>query len=151
MGSLGNLMGMMPGMPKELKGAKIDDDDLKPIEAIIRSMTAEERAQPVIINGSRRQRIANGSGTEVGDVNRLVKQFGEMQKMMKKMGMGGPGGGRPGKGKKAKKAKKGRTTPSSKGRGLPPGLLDPNAPGGMDIPGLPGMPNMPGLPGAPKR
>jgi signal recognition particle subunit SRP54 len=150
MGSLGNLMGMMPGMPKELKGAKIDDDDLKPIEAIIRSMTPEERAQPVIINGSRRQRIANGSGTEVGDVNRLVKQFGEMQKMMKKMGMGGPGGGRPGKGKKGK-GKKGRTSPSSKGRGLPPGLLDPSAGGGMDIPGLPGMPNMPGLPGAPRR
>ena len=63
MGPLGNLMGMMPGMPKELKGAKIDDDDLKPIEAIIRSMTPEERAQPDIINGSRRQRIANGSGT----------------------------------------------------------------------------------------
>jgi signal recognition particle subunit SRP54 len=148
MGSLGNLMGMMPGMPKELKGAKIDDDDLKPIEAIIRSMTPEERAAPVIINGSRRQRIANGSGTEVGDVNRLVKQFGEMQKMMKKMGMGGPGGGRPGKGKKGKK---GRKSSGSKGRGLPPGLLDPNAPGGMDIPGLPGMPNMPGLPGVPNR
>ena len=54
MGPLGGLMGMMPGMPKELKGAKIDDDDLKPIEAIIRSMTAEERAEPEIINGSRR-------------------------------------------------------------------------------------------------
>ena len=148
MGSLGSLMGMMPGMPKELKNAKIDDDDLKPIEAIIRSMTAEERATPVIINGSRRQRIANGSGTEVGDVNRLVKQFGEMQKMMKKMGMGGPGGGRPGKGKKGKK---GRSGSAPKGRGLPPGLLDPNAVGGMDIPGLPGMPNMPGLPGVPNR
>jgi signal recognition particle subunit SRP54 len=150
MGSLGSLMGMMPGMPKELKDAKIDDDDLKPIEAIIRSMTPEERAQPVIINGSRRQRIANGSGTEVGDVNRLVKQFGEMQKMMKKMGMGGPGGGRPGK-KAAKKGKKAKQGAGTKGRGLPPGLLDPNAPGGMDIPGLPGMPNMPGLPGLPKR
>jgi signal recognition particle subunit SRP54 len=96
MGSLGSLLGMMPGMPKELKGAKIDDDDLKPIEAIIRSMTPQERAQPMIINGSRRQRIANGSGTEVGDVNRLVKQFGEMQKMMKKMGMAGKKGGKRG-------------------------------------------------------
>ena len=114
----------------------------------LQRMTPEERAQPVIINGSRRQRIASGSGTQVGDVNRLVKQFGEMQKMMKKMGMGGPGGGRPGKGKKGKK---GRTGSAPKGRGLPPGLLDPNAVGGMDIPGLPGMPNMPGLPGVPNR
>ena len=108
-----------------------------------------ERAQPVIINGSRRQRIANGSGTQVGDVNRLVKQFGDMQKMMKKMGMGGgPGGGRSGKGKKGKKGKRSN---GPKGRGLPPGLLDPNGMGGADIPGLPGMPNMPGLPGAPNR
>src|SRR6056297_1062914 len=137
MGSIGNLMGMMPGVPKELKGAEIGDDDLKPIEAIIRSMTPEERAQPVIINGSRRQRIATGSGTEVGDVNRLVKQFGEMQKMMKKMGMGGgPGGGRGAKGKKGK-GKKARKGPSPKGRGLPPGLFDPNAPGGVELPGLP--------------
>jgi signal recognition particle subunit SRP54 len=97
MGPLGNVLGMMPGMPKELKGAEIDDDDLKPIEAIIRSMTREERARPQVINGSRRTRIANGSGTTVGDVNRLVKQFGEMQKMMKKLGMGG---GKKGKGKK---------------------------------------------------
>ncbi len=142
MGSLGSLMGMMPGMPKELKNAKIDDDDLKPIEAIIRSMTRDERANPVIINGSRRQRIANGSGTQVGDVNRLVKQFNEMQKMMKRMGMAG---------KPTKKGKKGRKGSGPKGRGLPPGLLDPNALGGMDLPGLPGMPNMPGLPGVPKR
>src|SRR5436190_14671017 len=82
MGPLGNLLGMMPGMPKELKGAEIGDDDLKPVEAIIRSMTLEERAQPQLINGSRRSRIANGSGTTPSDVNRLVKQFGEMQKMM---------------------------------------------------------------------
>ena len=119
MGSLGSLMGMMPGMPKELKGAKIDDDDLKPIEAIIRAMTPDERAQPVIINGSRRQRIAIGSGTQVGDVNRLVKQFGEMQKMMKKFGMAGQ--------KPGKKGKKGGKGSGPKGRGLPPGLLDPNA------------------------
>ena len=77
---------MMPGMPKELKNAKIDDDELKPVEAIIRSMTADERRKPEIINGSRRLRIANGSGTTTGEVNRLVKQFQEMQKMMKRMG-----------------------------------------------------------------
>jgi signal recognition particle subunit SRP54 len=144
MGPLGNLMGMMPGMPKELKGAKIDDDDLKPIEAIIRSMTAEERAQPAIINGSRRTRIAVGSGTEVGDVNRLVKQFGEMQKMMKRFGMSG----KPTKkGKKGKKGQGGR--PAGIPKGLPPGFN--LQPGGMDLPGLPGTPNMPGLPGFPNR
>jgi signal recognition particle subunit SRP54 len=86
MGPIGGLLGMMPGMPKELKGAKISDDDLKPVEAIIRSMTAQERRKPEIINGSRRNRIAAGSGRSVGEINRLVKQFGEMQKMMKKMG-----------------------------------------------------------------
>jgi signal recognition particle subunit SRP54 len=104
MGPLGNLLGMMPGMPKELKGAQIGDDELKPVEAIIRSMTLEERALPQLINGSRRTRIANGSGTSPSDVNRLVKQFAEMQKMMKRFGM-------TGKGKKGK-----RRIP-----GLPPG------------------------------
>jgi signal recognition particle subunit SRP54 len=96
MGSIGSLLGMMPGMPKELKNAKISDDDLKPIEAIIHSMTPEERARPQLINGSRRARIAKGSGREPGEVTRLVKQFGEMQKMMKKMGMAGKKGGKRG-------------------------------------------------------
>ena len=82
-------------MPKELKNAKIDDEMLVPIEAMINSMTIEERARPQLINGSRRARIAKGSGTEPGEVTRLVKQFGDMQKMMKKMGMGG--GGKKGK------------------------------------------------------
>ena len=108
MGPLGNLLGMMPGMPKELKGAEIGDDQLKPVEAIIRSMTLLERRKPELINGSRRTRIANGSGTSVGDVNRLVKQFSEMQKMMKKMGGMALGG-------KGKKAKKGRGLPSMGG------------------------------------
>jgi len=127
MGPLGNLMGMMPGMPKELKGAEIGDDQLKPIEAIIRSMTPLERRKPELINGSRRTRIATGSGTSVGDVNRLVKQFGEMQKMMKRMGA--MSGARPGK-----KGKKGKP-----GRGFP------GMPGGMG--GMPGLP--PGMGGAP--
>jgi signal recognition particle subunit SRP54 len=131
MGPIGNLMGMMPGMPKELKGAEIDDDDLKPIEAIIRSMTPTERATPKIINGSRRARIAAGSGTQVGDVNRLVKQFDEMQKMMKKMGMLGGGGG----GKKGKRGKR---------RGMPQGMdFDP---ADLDLSNLPGLGNAPGLP-----
>jgi signal recognition particle subunit SRP54 len=132
-------------MPKELKDAKIDDDDLKPIEAIIRSMTPAERAHPTIINGSRRTRIAVGSGTEVGDVNRLVKQFGEMQKMMKKMGMSGMRPGKKGKKGKAAKGQRPRAVP----RGLPPGFNI--EPGQTDLPGLPGMPNMPGIPGFPRR
>jgi signal recognition particle subunit SRP54 len=86
MGSLSSLIGMIPGMPKELKGAKIGDDELKRVEAIIHSMTVEERRRPELINGSRRLRIATGSGTSTGEVNRLVKQFGDMQKMMKRMG-----------------------------------------------------------------
>ena len=136
MGPLGNLLGMMPGMPKELKGAKIGDDELRPVEAIIRSMTPLERRKPELINGSRRTRIANGSGTTVGDVNRLVKQFSEMQKMMKRMGTMGMGRGGKGKGGKGKAGKKGL-------RGGFPGLPG-SMPGGM--PDLPGMPGMPGLP-----
>jgi len=103
MGSISSIMGMLPGMPKELKNAEIGDDQIKVTEAIIRSMTPEERRQPDIINGSRRTRIAKGSGTSVPDVNRLVKQFSEMQKMMKRMGGMGVAGGK--KGKKGKPAK----------------------------------------------
>ena len=142
MGPLGNLLGMMPGMPKELKGAQIGDDELKPIEAIIRSMTTAERRKPEIINGSRRNRIALGSGTSVGQVNQLVKQFGEMQKMMKKMGAMGMG--RPGK-KGSKKASK--KSNGKRGGGLA-GM--PNIPGGLpNVPGLPGLPGMPGGQGLP--
>ncbi|WP_040492496.1 signal recognition particle protein [Ilumatobacter nonamiensis] len=142
MGSLGSLMSMMPGIPKELKDANIDDDDLKPVEAIIRSMTMEERTFPKVINGSRRVRIAAGSGTQVGDVNRLVKQFDEMQKMMKKMGV--LGGGMPG-GKRGKKGKKGKGGPK-RPQGLPAGLDLEN----MDLPGMPGGPGGPGMPGLPR-
>ena len=95
MGPISGLVGMLPGMPKELKNAEIGDDQVKVTEAIIRSMTKEERARPEIINGSRRTRIARGSGTEVADVNRLIKQFSEMQKMMKRMGaLAGPAAGK---------------------------------------------------------
>jgi signal recognition particle subunit SRP54 len=125
MGPLGGLLGMMPGMPKELKGAQIGDDQLKPIEAIIRSMTPLERRKPELINGSRRTRIANGSGTTVGDVNRLVKQFSEMQKLMKRMGGFA--------GKKGAKGKKGRG-------GFPglPGAMPPGMPAGLPG-GFPGL------------
>jgi signal recognition particle subunit SRP54 len=83
MGPLQNVLGMIPGAAAQLKGAEISDDQVKRTEAIIRSMTPGERENPQIINGSRRSRIAKGSGTQVQDVNRLVKQFGEMQKMIK--------------------------------------------------------------------
>ena len=85
MGSLQGIMGMMPGMPKEMKNAEIPEDQVRRTEAIIFSMTAQERANPELINGSRRVRISKGSGTTVADVNRLVKQFTEMKKMMKQM------------------------------------------------------------------
>jgi len=98
MGSLSSVMGMLPGLPKEAKDAQISDDMVKVTEAIIRSMTPEERRKPEIINGSRRTRIAKGAGTQVSDVNKRVKQFSEMQKMMKRLGGGSGGAG--GKGKK---------------------------------------------------
>ncbi|MFP4091097.1 MAG: signal recognition particle protein [Cyclobacteriaceae bacterium] len=85
MGNIKDLIGMLPGMNKALKNIDLDDNSFKPIEAIIRSMTPEERGSPELINGSRKKRIANGSGTSVQEVNNLLKQFGEMRKMMKKM------------------------------------------------------------------
>ncbi|NMM49156.1 signal recognition particle protein [Marinigracilibium pacificum] len=85
MGNLKDLLGMIPGMGKAIKNIDIDDDSFKPIEAIIHSMTPDERANPDIMNGSRRQRIAKGSGTSVQEVNKLLKQFNEMKKMMKTM------------------------------------------------------------------
>ena len=97
MGSLQGIMGMMPGMPKAMKNAEIPEDQVRRTEAIIFSMTAQERANPELINGSRRVRISKGSGTTVADVNRLVKQFSEMKKMMKQMGGKSSRGGKSGK------------------------------------------------------
>ncbi|MBS1128467.1 MAG: signal recognition particle [Nitrospirae bacterium] len=86
MGGLGSIMGMIPGMSKmKLPDADVNDKELTKVDAIISSMTARERANHTLINGSRRARIAKGSGTQVQDVNRLLKQFAEMQKMMKAM------------------------------------------------------------------
>ncbi len=85
MGSIKDLLGMIPGVGKQVRDMDIDDDAFQHIEALIQSMTPEERAKPGIINGSRRQRIARGSGMEVQDVNQLLKQFREMKKMMKTM------------------------------------------------------------------
>jgi signal recognition particle subunit SRP54 len=95
MGPIQNLVGMLPGIPKELKNAEIDDKEIGRIEAIIRSMTPEERREPQLMNGSRRLRVANGSGTTTNEVNQLLKQFKDMQKMMRMFGKGGGGKGRP--------------------------------------------------------
>ena len=83
MGSLKSLLGMIPGIGNQLKDADINDKQLVRVEAIIQSMTREERAKPKILNGSRRKRIAKGSGNSIQEVNRLIKQFDEMQRMMK--------------------------------------------------------------------
>ena len=85
MGSMKDLVGMIPGMSKQLGDAEIDEDSLKPVEAIINSMTIDERRKPELINGGRRKRIAMGSGTSVKEVNDLLKQFNQMKKMMKTM------------------------------------------------------------------
>ena len=82
MGSLSSIIGMIPGMNQNVKNINIDDKAFVKVEAIINSMTSEERATPKILNGSRRKRIARGSGTSVQDVNRLIKQFNEMQRMV---------------------------------------------------------------------
>ena len=86
MGNIKDLVGMIPGVGKALKGIDIDDNAFKNIEAIIQSMTPKERESPEIINGSRRQRIAKGSGTSIQEVNKLLKQFDETRKMMRILG-----------------------------------------------------------------
>lgn len=83
MGNLTDLVGMIPGAGKALDDAELDEDTFKPIEAIIHSMTPEERRDPSLLNGSRRRRIAKGSGTSVREINQLIKQFDQMKKMMK--------------------------------------------------------------------
>ncbi len=95
MGSVSGIFSMLPGMPKDMKelSAAVDDRQIDQVEAIIHSMTPAERIDPTIIDGSRRVRIANGSGTATSDVNALLKQFKEMRKMMKGMGKGGGKGG----------------------------------------------------------
>ncbi len=89
MGNLKDLAGMIPGMGKAMKDIDIDDDAFKGVEAIIKSMTPAERENPALLNGSRRKRIADGSGTSIVEVNRLMKQFEDMRKMMKMVSGGG--------------------------------------------------------------
>ena len=92
MGPIQSLVGMLPGIPKEIRNAEIDDREIARVEAIIRSMTPEERRDPSIMNGSRRLRVANASGMTTSDVNQLLKQFKEMQKMMRMLGRKGAKG-----------------------------------------------------------
>ena len=162
MGPIGNLLGMLPGMG-QMKDAlsQVDDKDLDRTAAIIRSMTAAERENPKIINGSRRLRIANGSGVKVNEVNQLVDRFFEARKMMSQLGgmAGLPGARRASKNAKGKKGKKGKNRKNT-GRGptqarmpagfpgLPPGGMAglgggaggasglPQLPPGMDLPDL---------------
>lgn len=95
MGSLRELLGMIPGLGQKVRDLDVSDDAFKHIEAIIQSMTPEERSNPAILNGSRRRRIARGSGTEVSDVNQLIRQFNDMKKMMKRMSKFTGGKGMP--------------------------------------------------------
>ena len=145
MGPIGNLLGMLPGMG-QMKDAisQIDDKDLDRTAAIIRSMTPVERENPKMINGSRRLRIAKGSGVKVNDVNQLVDRFFEARKMMGQLGgMGLPGMGRKNatkssKGKKGKKGKGGRgPTQTKMPAGFPGGF--PGGTGGYPA----GMPQLP--------
>jgi signal recognition particle subunit SRP54 len=121
MGSLGGLMRLMPGMSRDMREAakNVDDGQLDKIEAIVHSMTRHERRDPGIIDGSRRARIARGSGSSVTAVNQLLKQFEQMKKMMRQMGAGGvpqlPGG----MGKMAQLAARGA---AARAEAFPPGF-----------------------------
>ena len=110
MGSIGSLLGMMPGIPKEVRDVEIEDEHVARLEAIIHSMTPAERTEPTMIDASRRSRIAAGSGMQPRDVGALVDQFSEMKKMMKQFGMAPKKSKRKGGNKKGKRRRGGRTT-----------------------------------------
>ncbi|MEQ8584395.1 MAG: signal recognition particle protein [Thalassobaculaceae bacterium] len=146
LGGLGGVLGMLPGigkLQKQIAGANLDDSQLKRQEAIISSMTKTERANPRVMNASRKRRVAAGSGTEVQDINRLLKSHMEMAKMMKKVGKTGGkgmmkglmgGGGMPAPGQMPQ---------------LPPGGMGGGMGGGMPGLGGPKLPGLGGLPGFP--
>jgi len=116
MGPLTGMLGMLPGVPKEVRDAKIDDKDVGRIEAMIQSMTPGERRDPSVLDGSRRLRIAHGSGTSTTELNNLLRQFKEMQKMMRSFGpMGRLVSGSKSKKPNRKQPKGGRFTPSRRG------------------------------------
>jgi signal recognition particle subunit SRP54 len=144
MGPIANVLAMMPGMGQfKEQMAEIDDKHLDRVTAVIRSMTPGERANPKIINGSRRVRIANGSGVTVTDVNQLLTRFTEAQKMMKQMGaMGMPGMRRkatksPKNKRKGSRGAPGRNRAASTGAGAAPTGLPGLPPGAAGLPGLP--------------
>jgi signal recognition particle subunit SRP54 len=147
MGPITNLLGMLPGAG-QMKDmiSQVDDKDLDRTAAIIRSMTPGEREDPKMINGSRRLRIANGSGVAVSEVNNLVDRFFEARKMMKQMtgGMGFPGGRRNARNAKGKKGKKGKNKQAGRGPSQPrmPSGLPAGFAGGMPG-GFGGMPQLP--------
>jgi signal recognition particle subunit SRP54 len=152
MGPIGNLLGMLPGAG-QMKDmiSQIDDRDLDRTAAIIRSMTPTEREDPKLINGSRRLRIANGSGVLVSDVNNLVDRFFEARKMMMRMtgGMGMPGTRRNNRNAKGKKGKKGKNKQAGRGATQPRMPAGFSGMGGLPggAAGLPGgFGGMPGLP-----
>jgi signal recognition particle subunit SRP54 len=161
MGPLKNLLSLMPGVGKELKDVDLPEKELDRVEAIICSMTRAERAEPDLIDGSRRQRIARGSGTSVQEVNNLLKQFGEMRKLMKgqmgalmKAGMGGGVGGRFKQARAIQKGvRDGSIDPAQlQALGLPggiPGLDGAGGPAGGRPGGRPGLPGLPGAGGRP--
>ncbi len=131
MGPLGSLLGMMPGIPKEVKNVQIEDKQIARIEAMIRSMTLQERVFPEVIDGSRRSRIAVGSGTQAAEVKALIDQFRQMQHMMKQMG--GLGSKRQKtKGKKQKGRSSGGGRVTAKGQTKVPKIP-------LTLPGLDGM------------
>jgi len=158
MGPLSGLVKMLPGVPKELRDQEIDDRELAKVEAMIYSMTVDERRHPDRIDASRRARIAAGSGTQAQDVSQLLTQFKEMQKLMKRMG--GLGSKKVKKGRKDKRGKGGgRTTPAG-GRVTPKGgrtsgRVTPKGGAPLTLPGLetggrgpsgpPGLPDLDGI------
>jgi signal recognition particle subunit SRP54 len=139
MGPIGNLMGMMPGIPKEARDLEIDDRHIARLEGIIRSMTPEERTKPAIIDGSRRTRIATGSGMQPTDVKQLLDQFGQMSKMMKQFaGFGSKKqnpSGRKGKVKKGKQKGGRRKAPGGRVTERGPAKIPKDA---LTLPGLEG-------------
>lgn len=148
MGPLKNVVGMLPGMPKEIRDVELEDSHLGRVEAIIHSMNRAERTEPDLVDGSRRARIAKGSGTTPGEVSQLLEQFGEMRKMMSSMG----GGFQKQKARKMKKQKKGK---GKKGKGggrtTPKGSNQPKVPaGGFQLPQLDEQGNPVGGPGLPE-
>ncbi len=136
MGPLSNLMGMMPGLPKEARDVEIGDHQLARIEGIIHSMTPAERLDPDTIDGSRRRRIAAGCGLQPSDVKQLLDQFGQMRKMMKQLsGFGTKKIKGKNRARKGKKRRGGRTTPKGPAQVLKKPLSLP----GLETGGLPGL------------